>query len=326
MDILTLGKMNQMAKDLDQTMEFLANSTFDTLKLVCDTQVDILATQTGQVTCLTDTTDAGLEALIAAGGGGQPYKEFMILNDNHWSVTNGGCHLSWTAPDNIKSIKFEVLGGGGPGGSGGGHHDKGVGGWGGNYAAKTLEADVDFTAGSSVFELCAGGTSQCSCCAHCQPCRTGCSSYVTGPGLSNFCATGGEGGWTAWDKVSSCYDCSIGAQCTIGNIVSGGWVQCQSCTPGYFGADYGFTGTMGQMHTGYSCCNEMTSTRGGPTGPFAGSGSQGTDSNHCTTTGMGCCRGHSYFPGGGGAAGGFAGTSCCWGGFGAGGLVKVSYS
>jgi len=80
------------------------------------------------------------------------------------------------------------------------------------------------------------------------------------------------------------------------------------------------------IHKAYDCCSDISSTRGGPTGPFAGSGSQGRDTNHCTTTGMGCCRGHSYFPGGGGASGHYAGSDCCWGGFGAGGLVKVSYS
>ena len=325
MDILTLGKMNQMAKDLDQTMEYLANTTFETLKDVCDVQAEVIATQTGQVTCLQDEVDIGIDALAAAGGGSKPFKEFMILNTNHWSVTNGGCCLLWTAPEGIKSIKFEVLGGGGPGGSSGRDYDIPSGGWGGNYAARTLEEGVDFTAGTSNFTLCAGGTSQCSCCAHCQPCRTGCTSWVTGNGLSNFCATGGEGGFTAWDKKSSCYDCSIGAQCVVGNQVSGGWGQCQSCTPGFFGADYGFTGTTGMVQKGYSCCNEISGTRGGPTGPFSGSQSNGRDTNECTTTGMGCCRGHSYFPGGGGGGGGFDGGNGCWGGFGAGGLVKVSY-
>ncbi len=32
MDILTLGKMNQMAKDVDATLEYLANTTFEVVK------------------------------------------------------------------------------------------------------------------------------------------------------------------------------------------------------------------------------------------------------------------------------------------------------
>ena len=50
MDILTLGKMNQMAKDVDATLEYMANATFDTLRDVCVKQVEIEQTQSGQVT------------------------------------------------------------------------------------------------------------------------------------------------------------------------------------------------------------------------------------------------------------------------------------
>jgi hypothetical protein len=66
MDILTLGKMNQMAKDLDQTMEFLANSTFEALKDVCSTQTDICAAQSGAVQCLDDTVSAGTTTIQTA--------------------------------------------------------------------------------------------------------------------------------------------------------------------------------------------------------------------------------------------------------------------
>jgi hypothetical protein len=40
---------------------------------------------------------------------------------------------------------------------------------------------------------------------------------------------------------------------------------------------------------------------------------------------MSCCAGHSAFPGGGGVGDGNAAGTPCVGGFGAGGLVKVTY-
>ena len=63
MDILTLGKMNAMAKDVDQTLEYLANSTFQALKDVCDFQA-------GNITVLNQVVQDGIDALVAAGGGG----------------------------------------------------------------------------------------------------------------------------------------------------------------------------------------------------------------------------------------------------------------
>ena len=62
MDILTLGKMNQMAKDVDQTLEYLANATFTALKDVCDFQA-------GNTATLDACTADGVAQLIAAGCG-----------------------------------------------------------------------------------------------------------------------------------------------------------------------------------------------------------------------------------------------------------------
>jgi hypothetical protein len=111
MDILTLGKMNQMAKDVDATLEYMANATFDTLRDVCVKQAEIDVTQTQQVTCLDAVVATGVNTLVNLGGGGNGVHEFMIMNDNHWTVLNGGCCLEWTVPANVKSIKFEALGG-----------------------------------------------------------------------------------------------------------------------------------------------------------------------------------------------------------------------
>ena len=325
MDILTLGKMNQMAKDVDATLEYMANATFDTLRDVCVKQVEIEATQSGQVTCLDSVVATGVNTLVNLGGGGNGVHEFMLMNDNHWTVLNGGCCLEWTVPANVKSIKFEALGGGGPGGSSGGDHDVTVGGQGGGYSAKTLYAsDNDFVGdGTDIYTLCSGGTSDCSCC--CQCCmnqRQGCTSYATGPGLSNFCAMGGLGGSTPWDKMSNCYDCHMSTQCCASNYDSD-WGT-QTINEQSYGADICFKGSSGSYTRGYSCCNEVYGYSGGPTGPFAVSGSP--NGGQACTQCSGCRGGHSLFPGGGGQGHATASPTGCWGGFGAGGLLKVTYA
>ncbi len=249
--------------------------------------------------------------------------EFMIYNTDHWTVTNGGCCLEWKVPNGTNSIKFEVLGGGGPGGSGAGDYEMPVGGQGGGYAAKTITSfNADFSDGD-LFTLCAGGTSQCSCCCHCcMATRQGCTSFATGPGLTNFCAVGGLGGHTMDNKQSDCYDCHMMTQCCIGQYNSS-WASSSIHTQ-FYGADYGFTGTSGSMHSDYNCCDNMYSFAGGPTGPFTVSGTV-VGSGGCTG-GKGCCSGHSMFPAGGGVSSPTSSSNACWGGFGAGGLVKVTYS
>ena len=256
-------------------------------------------------------------------------KEFTIFNENHWTSQNGGCCLQWTVPADIGMIKFEILSGGGPGGSSGHSHEEPVGGQGGNYAMiQLLAEDSDFTAGSSVYSLCAAGTSWCSCCDHCcTACRDGCPSYITGDGLTNFCAVGGRGGPTSWDVMSSCYNCKKSAQCNFGNY-NAGWVQ-STTYPGYCGIptspttkSIGFTGTSGDMSHTYSCCSEGFVMAGVPSGPW--STSSGLSSDWCTTC-FPCYAAHSNFPGGGGTGQPRATSSACWGFWGAGGLVKVTY-
>ena len=256
-------------------------------------------------------------------------KEFTIFNDAHWTSQNGGCCLQWTVPADIQMVKFEILSGGGPGGSSGHSHEEPVGGQGGNYAMQYLLAsDSEFTAGTSQYSLCAAGTSFCSCCDHCcTACRDGCPSYVTGDGLSNFCAVGGRGGPTSWDVMSSCYNCQRSSQCNQGNY-SAGWVQ-SSTNPGFCGIpetptpkSMGYTGTSGDMHHAYNCCQENFTMAGVPTGPFSSQSGFGKDL--CTSDNT-CCSAHSNFPGGGGTGMGRATSSACWGFWGAGGLVKVTY-
>jgi len=323
MDILTLGKMNQMAKNTNSALELMANHVYEQLQ----ENTNIMD---GQQTVLDNTVIAGqatLQGIIDAGIQSEPQKHFYIYNTNHWSVTNGGCCLHWTVPTGTQIITFEILSGGGPGGSAGHDYDIGHGGAGGNYNEKTicLEAGhFNSSAGSeSAYTLCAGGTSQCSCCTTCnRACRHGCTSYVNGPGLSNFCSIGGHGGSTSWDVMSNCYNCHIGnAQCDRGNY-NAGWVS-HNCNDATRGGDMCFRGINSSFHKEYDCCTHIGTTTGGPAGPFTVSGT-GIGKQWCTGNSA-CCSAHSAFPGGGGAGSSHGAGTPCTGGFGAGGLVKVTY-
>ena len=70
MDILTLGKMNQMAKDVNVTLEYLANSTYSALKDVCDFQA-------GNIGALNTAAQAALDEIAAAGGGGSLFRGIL---------------------------------------------------------------------------------------------------------------------------------------------------------------------------------------------------------------------------------------------------------
>ena len=312
-----------MAKNTDQALELMANHVYEEIQEVHNFQ-DVAE---GTIDTAVSTGVATIQGLIDSGVSSEPQKHFFIYNTNHWSVTNGGCCLHWTVPTGTQIITFEILSGGGPGGSAGHDYDTGHGGAGGNYNEKTIcEAAGHFSSASgseSAYTLCSGGTSQCSCCTTCnRACRHGCTSYVNGPGLSNFCAIGGHGGSTMWDMNSNCYNCHIGnIQCDKGNY-NAGWVT-HMCNETNFGGDMCFRGVSGSYNRQYDCCADGYSNSGGPTGPFTVSGS--STGKHWCTGNMSCCSAHSAFPGGGGASHQIGSSSACWGGFGAGGLVKVTY-
>ena len=322
MDILTLGKMNAMAKNTDMALELMANHLYESQQEICTFQV-------GNVDAINVAVAEGLAELgdYTATHSSTDQKHFFIYNTSHWSVTNGGCCLQWQVPTGTSIITFEILSGGGPGGSSGGDYDMGIGGAGGNYNEKTLcreGGQFNSVAGSeSVYSLCAGGTSPCSCCCSCnRNCRHGCTSYINGDGLSNFCAIGGHGGSTSWDMNSQCYSCHQGnLQCDKGNY-NGGWTT-NNCNEATYGGDMCFRGITGSYQRQYDCCADTANTSGGPAGPFTVSGA--SVGKHWCTGNMACCSAHSAFPGGGGAGHQVGASSACWGGFGAGGLVKVTY-
>ena len=197
---------------------------------------------------------------------------------------------------------------------------------GGVITSMTMAPDFCSTAGNeSVYLLCAAGTSQCSCCCSCNMnCRHGCTSFITGDGLNNFCAVGGEGGHTHYDMLSNCYNCSINSmQCCLGNY-NGPWMAMQCASDQYWGADYGFSGSPGGMYKDYDCCQNTWTWAGSPRGPFSSGGIDGMTNASCYG-GISCCMSHSSFPGGGGGGQQRNTSTGCAAVWGNSGLIKITY-
>lgn len=234
---------------------------------------------------------------------------------------NGGCDIvgtsgiccQWTVPDGVNSVLIEIWGAGGGGGApvncicclaGGG-------GGGGAYARKFLPV----TPGTA-YTVCVGGggvggspSSGGACC-----CGTkGGTTYVTGAGLSNFCAEGGYGGQSrcrpsgesmrspngGWPGTGGDVNIRGGDGGVRGSLTSNDW-----CNGFSYGGPAPFGGRT--MYIGYDDCGRYND--------WSGSGKWGS---LCGFTGN--------FPGGGGTGGW---PSCCCGicvcgGNGAPGLVRI---
>jgi hypothetical protein len=236
-----------------------------------------------------------------------------------WQACNGGCSASWTVPTGVQSIQFEITSGGGSGGPArccmNGYYNAGSG----AYATILLRADEgDFTPGSSTYCICAAGSSRCSengCCNGRRGCGyCGCESYVTGPGLSNFCAGGGSYGHGKCSE--NCYTCKMETQCEFCHNTT----RAKTC-----GMDWGLTGVQpGAMENQF--CNNIRYGRSvSAPGPW-GAGMMSIGRDKCSQGDKrGCCMGHSLFPGGGGFTGSTRGNGNCWGDWGQGGVVVVTY-
>jgi hypothetical protein len=218
---------------------------------------------------------------------------------------NGRCCL-WTAPANVSQVTFEIWSGGG---GGAGHTccnccSFSIGGAGGNYATKTIAVCPGWQ-----YTVCAGGSWPCNK-SHICDAGMGCRSFVNGCNLSNFCVTGGCGGWMcngdAWGPrahTSGCANCNI-------------------C--GYFGADFGMMGTTGFKYGTTTCrCHGQSSFTGQP--PIIGRW-------QATATSEAWCSCGCYvnWPSGGGMSGSssYCGNFAkqCAGGSGQGGsgIVRIS--
>ena len=110
-----------------------------------------------------------------------------------------GCCCNWQVPTGVEKVTFELWGAGGNGSGACScnrcQHFQGA--TGGAYNTKTIS-----TTGGCSYTVCAGGVYRC-CSRECNGCN-GCSSYVTGYNLSNFCAHGGARGCANADWTVVC--------------------------------------------------------------------------------------------------------------------------
>jgi len=218
---------------------------------------------------------------------------------------SAGCCCLWTVPTGVKRLQIQLWGAGGNGVGACScnrcHHDRGA--QGGYYNVKTISVSPGWT-----YTVCAAGVYRCLS-RECTACD-GCSSYVNGCGLSNFCARGGDHGYanTSWN--TSCHSVN---ECCIGPGSNGGdWHQ-MTHTPTWASAEFVYD--RGFCH----CYN-----RGGYSSGAALIGTVAQTSIRECWIKCGCWS-VPYGNGGQNAMSTYCGRCCGQGGTGGGGLVKITY-
>jgi len=212
-----------------------------------------------------------------------------------------GCCCLWTVPANVKRVTFEAWG---AGGNGNGacvdnrcQHYKGAGG--GYYNTVTIAVTPGWT-----YTICAGGVYPCKS-VECNACL-GCTSYVTGCNLSNFCAIGGTSGCATGDWNTFCFSA---------------WECCLA--PGANGGNFGMGNHPGAFSGSFAChCYSHNFCATGA--PFLGGGGVTGELTECW---MRCgCWEVPYGSGGQSAMTTYCGVGCCGqGSTGGSGVVKVTY-
>lgn len=229
-----------------------------------------------------------------------------VYNSSVGTASNGGFCCLWTVPAGTTWAKFEVWGGGGAGAGSCCCQQPQQAGASGTYARKTIRVNP----GES-YTVCAGGTTCCTtvCCGNC-----GYPSYACGNNSNTgityplcLCGSGGYGGCTTCAAALN-----VGYK-TTAQIVG------NSC-----GCDLQMPGHWGGYHEGGSCGYD--SWHYVPQGPYIGGGLR-ISWDHClVASGTQVLNGTTAtFPAGAGGSSITHGGGCCWGGFGAGGLVIISY-
>jgi hypothetical protein len=240
---------------------------------------------------------------IFPAAGGAEFKQLQIFNVNILDLNNGGQCCLWTVPAETNWARFEVWGGGSTGPGSCCCQQPAQSGGAGAYARKTISVTPGDT-----YRICAAGTTCCnsSCCG-----VEGFPSWVqteTATNPINLCARGGP---------PSCGMCFVGfAGCIcIGNTRV-------EATGSFCGQDFGLPAISGASMPG--TCGFQTHQHV-PQGPYIGGGAR-TSRDYCIPlNGCASLGGWAVWPssGGGGAVTG-SGVSC-WGHWGAGGLVLVTY-
>lgn len=212
-----------------------------------------------------------------------------------------GCCCYWTVPNYVQKVTFEIWGAGGNG-HGACSCDRCqhyVGAQGGGYITKTIPTCQGWN-----YTICAGGVYRCNS-IECYACN-GCTSYVNGCNLSNFCACGGTNGIGEGSWNTMCY--ADNPYCR-GPTDNNGDFNLAPMRPGWSGA------------SNFCHCHNQEEQPG--SAPLIGT----TVNGQLRECWMRCgCWTVPYGHGGQGAMTTYCGSGCCGqGGTGGSGLARITY-
>lgn len=234
--------------------------------------------------------------------------QLAIWKTNNYDALNGGQCCCWVVPGATSWAIFEVWGGGGDGA--GACCCMGTY-WGpsaGNYIKKRLAVTP-----GCFFTICAAGTGCCAntCCGQC-----GFPSYVN-------CGAGGAMAVCAGGGFMGCTLCFRSYHGCTGICVPGCSNGCTSNATG--GVDYQYPSINNVNKESNFCWSHMWN---GTTGSYKYAQSTRTGIDYCTTqltrSGFDNNNGAKW-PAQGGTNARACGQGCCWGSWGAGGLVLITY-
>ena len=216
-----------------------------------------------------------------------------------------GCCCLWSVPTGVKKLWIQAwgAGGNGTGACSCNRCQHYMGADGGSYNSVTID-----TSAGCQYTVCAAGVYRCrsrECCG-----CIGCSSYVNGHNLANFCAVGGCRGManTSWTT-----SCSSVNQCCISPGANGGQFGMNS-----HGAHW--SNTRHDTYRGWChCYNQGTAPTSAPL-----IGTAVYQALRSCWIRCGCWQ-VPYGHGGQGAQTTECGRCCGQGGTGGGGLVKITY-
>ena len=235
------------------------------------------------------------------------FTQLYVYNTNINSSYNGGQCCLWTVPANVNQAKFEIWGGGGAGGGACCCQMQMCSGGSGDYVRKTVRV----IPGCQI-TICAGGSTCCTTCC-CGP--AGYNSFVClNGGTYPISVTSGGG-------VSGQTNCSNWNQCE-------GYIAGCGSSGGNSGGDFVMCGGWNTFHTsqptcGYDGWGWVPGTTYWTTGTAM---TRDYCQNYTGGNALGNGQGQISFPGSGGAGGSNSyGNGTCWGAFGLGGMVLVTF-
>lgn len=241
----------------------------------------------------------------------------MFYDTTFANVSSHTCN--WVVPTGVTGVTFEIWGGGGGGASGNCECDcrvrTGPGG-GGGYSSITIPvapgATYAMTMGNGGVASSGDGGPTSAGAGAARGCCGG-TTFITGTGLSNFCAEGGKGGCN--DITTNCYSCAC--QADFGGNAYGGTINFKG----------GFS-SIGRIGSGG--CWTFYSIGGDGAGPGGGAGGRNMSAYETYQYGSRCQNPamDGTLPGGGGAGHGCGSRCCCYqtgSGRGAPGLIKITW-